>query len=178
MIRRIFNLFRVFRRGEDGTASVEFVLVFPAFMILFVSAFELGLMMTRHAMLERALDMTIREIRLNTAVTPTHDQVKRMICNGAGIIPNCMESLKLEMIVLNPRDWADFNTRADCVDVDQPFAPVRSFSSGQQNQLMVLRACSLFSPIFPTTGIGYHIPRQSGDQYALVSLSAFVMEPL
>lgn len=178
MIRRFLNMFRVFRRSEDGTASVEFVLVFPAFMILFVSAFELGLMMTRHAMLERALDMTIREIRLNTAVNANHEQIKRMICNGAGIIPNCMDSLKLEMIVLDPRDWTNFARRADCVDVDRPYAPVRNFENGQQNQLMILRACSLFSPIFPTTGIGYHIPRQSGDQYALISLSAFVMEPL
>ncbi len=178
MIRHLLGHMKRFPRDELGNATVEFVLVFPVFMILFVSTFESGLLMTRHVMLERALDMTVREIRLNTSILPTHEQVKRLVCNGAGIIPDCMNNMRLEMVVIDPRAWVDFPRVADCVDVDEPYLPVRTFEPGTQNQLMVLRVCSLFSPIFPGTGLGSQLPRSSGDMYALVSLSAFVMEPL
>lgn len=178
MIYRLSSFLGRFFRNSDGTATVEFVLVFPAFMILFVSAFEAGLMMTRHAMLERALDMTVRAVQLNTATAPTHDQLKRMICNGAGILPDCMDNLRLEMVSIDPRDWQDFEREADCQDADQPYRPVRNFQNGQQNQLMLLRACSLFDPIFPSTGLGKQLSSGAQSQYALVSLSAFVMEPL
>ncbi len=174
----IKGVLRRFRRAEDGTATVEFVLVFPAFMILFLSAFEAGLLMTRQVMLERGMDMAVRRIRLETATTFTHNQVKRMICNAAGIIPNCVTNTKLEMTRVDPRNWVDVATVADCVDVNNPFEPVRTFQAGSQNQLMVIRACSLFKPMFPGTGLGFQLPRRTGDFYALVASSAFVMEPI
>ena len=178
MIRLIRKSLRRFRRREDGTASIEFVLVFPAFMILFLSAFEAGIMMTRHVMLERGVDMAVRRIRLETATAFTPLQVKTMICNAAGIIPDCLANTKLEMTRIDPRSWTDVPRVADCIDVADPFAPDRSFQNGVPNQMMVIRACSLFRPMFPGTGLGFQLPRKSGDFYALVSSSAFVMEPI
>lgn len=178
MINTLKNSFTRFLREEDGSPTVEFVLIFPAFMILFVSAFDLGMYMTRHVMLERGLDMAVRTVRLNTALAPTHVQFKAMICNAAGILPECMTNLKLELIVLDPHNWSDVATVADCVDVDEPFAPPRAYQTGTPNQIMAVRACVLAKPMFPATGLSVFIPRNSGDFYALVSTSAFVMEPL
>tara|TARA_B110000503_G_C7106733_1_gene396235 strand:+ start:292 stop:828 length:537 start_codon:yes stop_codon:yes gene_type:complete len=178
MMMAISRFLRRFRRADDGNATVEFVLVFPVFMVLFISAFEAGLMMTRHVMLERGLDMAVREVRLNTGAAPTHDQFKTMICQGAGIIPNCMENLKLEMRPIDPRNWSNIPSVADCVNTDEPFQAPRNYQTGAPNQIMIVRACSLFLPIFPGTGLGFQMPRQSGDFYALVSMSAFVMEPI
>ncbi len=177
MTRILARLFRRFRRDERGTATLEFCLVLPAFLILFVSSFESGILMTRHVMLERGLDMAVRAIRLNTTHNFTHTEVKRMICNSAAILPNCMTTLKLEMTPTNPRAWVDVQRAADCVDVQSPNAPVREFQNGQQNQLMVLRACALFKPLFPRFGLGSNLPHKSGNMYALISTSAFVMEP-
>ena len=168
---------RRFARCEDGTASMEFVIVFPAFMILFVSAFEVGISMTRHVMLERGLDMAVRAVRLGTADEIEYDELKTMICNGAGIIPDCMNSLKLEMDPIDPRNWTNIAVDADCIDSEEEINPVRTFNAGNDNELMILRACVLFKPMFPGTGIGFYLPRKSGDYYALVSSSAFVMEP-
>ena len=42
---------------------------------------------------------------------------------------------------------------------------------------MILRACSLFDPFFPTTGLGASIPKRSGGAYALISLTSYVVEP-
>jgi hypothetical protein len=44
--------------------------------------------------------------------------------------------------------------------------------------MMLIRACTVFDPIFPGTGIGQQLPRDaSGEGYLIVSRSAFVNEP-
>ena len=47
-------------RREDGTAAMEFVLVIPVIMMIFMASFESGLLMTRSIMLEQSVDMTMR----------------------------------------------------------------------------------------------------------------------
>lgn len=123
MIRLIHTFLRRFRRNEDGGPTVEFVVVFVPFIIIFAAAFEMGMMMTRHVMLERGLDMAIREVRLNTSVEVDEEALRTMICNASGLIPDCTNQLKLEMRPVDPRNWSNIPREADCVNVDQPFAP-------------------------------------------------------
>lgn len=177
-MNRVKTFLRRFRRSEDGGPTVEFVLVFVPFMVLAVSAFELGLLMTRHVMLERGVDMAMREVRLNTGNTVDEDDVKRMICNAAGIIPNCMTQLRLEMRPIDPENWSNIPRAASCTNVNDPFAPARNFTNGAQNQIMVVRACAIFSPMLPEFGLGYFLAQGPQGYYRLVSTSAFVMEPL
>lgn len=178
---------RRFRRKEDGGPTVEFVLVFVPFFILCVSAFELGLLMTRHVMLERGLDMAVRAVRLNTETPTSETNFKRMICNAAGIIPSCMEALRLEMIAVDVREAHDMGPTtvprgASCTDAADPFMParIRIYDNGAPNQVMVVRACGLFSPMLPETALGYFLSRMSPEDryYRLVSTTAFVMEPV
>lgn len=169
---------RRFRRAEDGTASVEFAIVFVPFMLLFVSSFESGILMVRHVMLERGVDMAVRAVRIGTLAPVTHTQLKTMICNGAGIIPDCMNTVKLEMRITNVRAWNDIPVAADCIDVNNPVLAPTVFQNGTADALMVVRVCALFKPMFPATGLGFYLPRKSGGYYALVSSSAFVMEPI
>lgn len=174
---RLRRVLRQFQRREDGTATIEFVLVFPVFMVLFVSAFELGLLQVRHTLLERGLDLAVREVRLSTSNPPNYVDLKKAICNGAMIIPDCLTNLKLEMVRIDPWVGVSVPRAADCVDRAQPVAPVRSYVTGATNDLMFLRVCSLFDPIFPMTGLGFQMPKQNGGAYALVSMSSFVSEP-
>ena len=51
-------------KEEDGTATIPFVIFLPFFLILVVSSLEMGLLMVRHVMLERGLDMAVRGLRL------------------------------------------------------------------------------------------------------------------
>lgn len=168
---------RHFHRDEGGNGTIEFVIIVPVFIVIFLSTFELGMLMTRHVMLDRGLDMAVRGVRLGTIEPLTHDTFKDAICEGAAIIPDCVNQLKLEMRPLNPRNWGNIPANVDCVDRDDPAVPARTFVTGVSNQLMVLRACALFNPYFPTTGLGASLPRQSGGAYALVSTSSFVIEP-
>ncbi len=176
-------LLRGFRRAEDGGPSVEFVIVFFPFVVLPVAGFEMGLLMTRHAMLERGLDIAIREVRLNTNDDVTEDTLKKAVCNHAGILPNCLTSVRLEM---RPIDLFHSGANADneipseasCVDISDPFQPARNFEAGVDNEVMIVRACGVFSPMLPKFGLGSFLADPDDGLYRLVALSAFVMEPL
>jgi Flp pilus assembly protein TadG len=164
-------------RREDGTATLEFAILFPAFVTIFLSSVEMSMITLRHAMLERGLDLAVRDIRLGTGSAPQHDDIKQEICDNAGLIPGCMQTLRLEMVEVNLRANVSIPSEVDCVDTSEEVQPVRSFVNGQENQLMILRACVKFDPIFPTTGLGKQLKTDNAGQSALVVMSAFVQEP-
>lgn len=177
LLARIATRFRRFAGAETGSATVEFVIIFPLFMTLFISSFESGMLMTRHVILERALDIAVRDVRLSTGEEYSHAELKQMICDRADLIPDCSNQLKLEMVARDPSSWVDLPQGVDCVDRSDPGLPSRNFQNGVSHQLMILRACILLDPFFPSSGLGLYLPRESGDAYALVSTSVFVMEP-
>ncbi|MGX9854302.1 TadE/TadG family type IV pilus assembly protein [Limimaricola variabilis] len=164
-------------RASEGAASVEFVLIFPVLMLVILSSFELGMVTLRQVMLDRGLDLTVREVRLGQITPVDHATVSASICNHALLLPDCASNLRLEMRPLDLRSWVTPPEQADCVDRADITVPLRRFTAGVENQLMLLRACSLFDPYFPTSGLGARLPRQSGGAYALTSASAFVVEP-
>jgi len=182
-IKSLARFWRFFRKDEDGSETVGFALVFFPFILLPVSGFELGLLMTRHVMIERGLDMAVREVRLNTGRPVNEAQFKTMVCNAAGIIPNCMTNLRLEMRPIDLRHTGSNATNqiprsASCTNLNRPFQPARNFTAGTANEMMVVRACGLFVPMLPEFGLGYFLSRMRGDgNYPLVSTTAFVMEP-
>lgn len=177
MIRRMAATLRRFWRAEDGNATIEFAITFPAVITIMLSGLELGFVTLQHAMLERAMDMTVREIRLGTGTAPQHDQIKDMICARAAFINNCSSSLRLEMIQVDPRAWTTIDPNPDCTDKSEEVQPVRNFVNGQENALMILRACAKINPVFPTTGLGKNMAKDSYGQYALTSTTVFVQEP-
>ncbi|MEN8917812.1 MAG: pilus assembly protein, partial [Octadecabacter sp.] len=161
-----------------------FALIFMPFLLIPVSGFELGLLMTRHVMVERGLDMAVREVRLNTGIPLTETQVKTMICNSAGIIPNCMVNLRLEMRNIDLRHTGSNASNqiprtASCTNLSNPAQAPRNYTNGTPNQMMIVRACGLFSPMLPEFGLGYFLSRMRSDgHYPLVSTTAYVMEPV
>lgn len=186
-IKTLGRFLRLFRKSEDGGPTIEFVLVFTPFFILAVSSFELGLLMTRHAMLERGVDMAVREVRINTGTDIDEDDFKVMVCNSAGLIPNCLTQLRIEMIPVDLRvaNGVSVNTvprDASCENLGTFNPALRSyqFTQGLPNQMMVVRACGLFSPMLPETALGWFLSRmdESDRYYRLVATTAFVMEPV
>jgi len=177
MIRRILDKLSAFRTNEDGNATLEFMLALPAFFLLFTSAYEGGVLSTRHVMLERGLDVAIRDVRVGVLINPTHASLTKRICEGASIIPDCESNLRLEMVSVNMRGFAPLGDEVACVDREDEGSPVLNFNTGLNNQMMIVRACALFDPMIPTNGLGKEIPKESGGAYALVATSAYVMEP-
>lgn len=174
---RLGRFLRRFRRDEDGGPTIEFVILLPMMLGFCLSTIELGILLSRQVMLERGMDIAVRDVRIGAMQPVRHDLLVAAICDAALIIPDCTNQLKLEMVRRDPRAWTTLRSEVDCVDREELGQPPEAFNPGIQNELMVLRACSLFDPFFPTTGIGGRIHRESGDAYALVATASYVVEP-
>jgi hypothetical protein len=177
-------IFRRFRRREDGVASLEFVLMVPAFLMIFMASFESGLLMTRFIMLERSVDIVVRDLRLGNYVfddTVTaqqkHEILKSAICDNTVMFSDCHEIMKLELRAIDKTSWGPLNTAAPCVDRTAEINLSGEINLGAENEMMLVRACAIFDPIFPLTGLGLRLHKDDSGGYALVATSAFVNEP-
>jgi hypothetical protein len=174
MIRR----WKKFWADTTGSVTVEFVLYVPFIMMLMLSSIELGMIMTRHVLLDRAVEASVREVRLGQLDPVNHDTLSERICEIMLGMPNCATDVRLELETLNPRNLTLISDDVDCVDRGDPEKPLRSqFDTLDSNRIAIVRACALFDPIFPTTGLGASIRKESEGAYALVSTSLFVVEP-
>ncbi|MGP3697486.1 TadE/TadG family type IV pilus assembly protein [Rhodobacter sp. NSM] len=162
---------------EGGTASVEFVLVFPIIMSIFFAAMESGLYMTRSVLFDRALDMAVRDLRVGLIEDPTLDKLKSAVCDQMTMMQDCATAIRIELTLVDTAIW-DFPTDAiTCVDRSKPIAPVLEPDYGVANDIMVVRACVPADAMFPSTGIAAGLPKDGKGGYYVVAYSAFVNEP-
>ncbi len=178
MIRRFRSLLGRTAREEDGNATIEFVLLFPIYLSFMILSIELGFITMRHTMIERGMDIAVRELRLGTGTAPQHDEIKDIICDNALVVLDCENSLRLEMEPANLFVFNSLDTEADCTDKEEEAKPVRSFTPGQQNQLMLLRACYKYDPLFPDEFLGSSLSTDASGQASIISMTAFVQEPI
>ncbi len=174
------NMFKFWHRAkaEDGNASVEFVIVVPVFLLLFVSIFELGMATIRTTMLEHGMDMTMRDIRLSTGQTISHDQIRDRICDRAGLLKNCHDSLLVEMVRIDRVTFDLPPIRATCIDKSPEAAlPVTTITNGGDSDLMFLRACFVVDPLYPTFGLGAMLKKDPAGNMQIVASSIFAQEP-
>ncbi|WP_170409101.1 TadE/TadG family type IV pilus assembly protein [Ruegeria atlantica] len=177
MIRKALAYAARFKRPEEGGVTVEFALWFPLYMFFILGVIEYSLVSIQKAMLDRSMDLVVRDIRLGINLPDFgHDSIKNAICDNMVVMQKCSENLQLEMIVQDPYAGVNLPLVPDCTDRAEEAKPVREFSNGGSNALMILRACAKFDPLIPTTAMGRAV---SGDD-GLVTLTAtttFVQEP-
>jgi Flp pilus assembly protein TadG len=177
MIRATLDRLRRFWRREDGTATIEFLILFPVFMAMTVTGVEMGVLSLRQVMLERGVDVTVRALRVGTMENPTFVKVRDSICDNAMIIPDCAGSLHLELRTISTANWTLPATAVTCVDRTSAIEPIVEFTSGQRNAFMLLRACAVFDPMFPTFGLSPRLPLDSSGGYRIIASTSFVNEP-
>ncbi|NNE78690.1 MAG: pilus assembly protein [Silicimonas sp.] len=153
------------------------MIVFPFFVGVFLSAFDVAMMNIRAVMLERATDTVVRAIRLSSGADLDYDVVMADVCNAAGLIPDCMNTLRIELVRLNGSNWNGLQHRPDCVARNNPIKPLVKFKNGQQNEMMLIRICAVVDPIFPGIGVGRTMPKDASGGYQVIATSAFVNEP-
>ncbi len=178
-MRRFRNWLRRTARSEDGTATLPFVIFLPFFLTMIVSSVELGMYMVRSVMLERGLDMAVRELRLGNWKNPDADGLRKRICNNALIMQNCAQNLLIEQRVVSKTTWEPLSSGPTCIDHSSlAMAPADHFEAGVSNDIMLLRVCLKVNPVFTTRPFGLKMGAIDGaGQYALVSVAAFVNEP-
>ncbi|WP_413716949.1 TadE/TadG family type IV pilus assembly protein [Silicimonas sp. MF1-12-2] len=180
----LVNKLKTYKDDQNGNATIEFVVLFPAFVFLFLTGFEAGYYMVRSMALERAVDVAIRDVRLgnSSGQVPGYAALKRRICEEVSVIPDCMQSVQVELQPVPNSPGAVASVAGDtirCVDRNAPPNTNQqgAYDAGSANQMMLVRVCALSEPLFPTTGIGVGMRVDGQGNYAIVTTTAFVNEP-
>lgn len=177
MMDRFRKRLRLFKRDEKGLAAVEFAMFLPIYLGLFFWAAELGIVMMKSVMLDHALDVAMRDLRLGTMVDPSQEKLKEEICARTTIIGNCMDQLMIELRSIPTNTWAMPNTPVTCVNNDEEIQPVVTFTPGRQHEIMLVRACMVIPVLFPSMTFGSYMTTDSTGGIGISSISAFVNEP-
>lgn len=194
-MKQQFSRFR--KDDEGGVSTLEFVIIAPVLFFLFLATFEAGWMMTRQMMLDRGVDMAMREVRLNLVPGISETTLRANICDEALGITNCDTNLRIEMRTMDEvntlypaaadgRNWP--HTDVKCQDRNvalDPLDDASSFDSNAPDVLMVVVACVMVDPLVP--GLGRLVPgltavndRLNDAQvrgYKMVASSAYKAEP-
>ncbi|MGF1551648.1 MAG: TadE/TadG family type IV pilus assembly protein [Paracoccaceae bacterium] len=178
------------RREEDGGPTIEFLVVAMALFGLLFFMLESGLFMVRSVMLERGLDIAVREVRLGRIGVDDETALKRSVCDGAFLIGDCVASINIEMHPVAGNDPSsgvgaflkdvDALPAAQCRDANNAPPAPNVFNAGGPHSIVLVRACLLVDPLFPGTGLGAGLIERSdrdGSVYALVKTTAFMREP-
>ena len=177
MTRIFIRALRRLLRRENGTATVEFVMAAPLVIFTFLAAFESGVYMMRYILLDRALDITIRDLRLGLIPTPALAVLKDDICDRMHMVSECTDVLKLEMFSVNTTTWAFPTAEMECIDRGQPISPVDEPALGTSNEIMLIRACLTADALFPTSKLAAGMQQDANGGYFVVAMSGFANEP-
>ncbi len=173
-LKRTFARFK----RDEGNATIEFVIFFPLMVSLLLSTVEIGILTIRQVLLEHAVDLTVRDLRLGNLNNPTQDSLRDLICERSALALNCSDSLLIELRPVSTVTWTPLSVDTTCKDRNNgDINPVVALVPGQSHEMVLIRVCAVFKPIFPTTKLGIHLSRDEYGGYAIVTSSAFVNEP-
>jgi len=163
--------------GDEGNATIEFVILFPLIMFIFFSSFEVSIYLTRAVLLDRALDLNVRLLRLGSLEPATSEELKARVCEDALIFADCPNAIMIELTEVSTETWNLPAGNMVCVDRDEDIQPVVEFDFGGLNDLMLVRACTVLDPFFGTTPYVMELPVDDTGGYIVAAASTFVNEP-
>ncbi|WP_420344561.1 TadE/TadG family type IV pilus assembly protein [Paenirhodobacter sp.] len=167
-----------FLRSESGAVTIPTVLWIPLFVMILVAAVELMLIEMRQVLLNRAVDITTRSLRLGSESLPSHETLKQQICTAIHFVPDCSENLAVEVFPINTDTWSLSNTNAPlCTDGTSSAVLDPEIETGGSNQLIALRACLKLTPMGSGDPLAMALQLDAGGRFALVAMTVFVNEP-
>jgi hypothetical protein len=174
----LMRRFRAFAVDERATATMEFVIVFPIAMLLFIAVAETGMILTRQVLMERSLDEAVRVMRLAQNLTLTPDAIEDEICANTSAIPNCETVLIVDVQVLEPYEFEVPEEDPLCVDRnDMEIRPANTFEQGTDNEMVLIRICAVVDRLIPFSGYGLNLTRDESGGMHMVATSVFINEP-
>lgn len=178
---RFLRMWRRWRDDESGVSTIEFAIVSPLFFMLLLMGTEAGVLMTRQVLMDRATDIAVRDLRLGRldADTPQerHALIRDRICENAIMVADCQTNLLLDLQPISTDVWDFPATPAACYDRVNNAAPLTTVMPGGANTLMMIRACVVIDPLFPTSRWGLNLPLDASGGYQMFALTSFVNEP-
>jgi Flp pilus assembly protein TadG len=165
---------------EDGSASIEFIAIMPLAVAILFASVEAGIITLRKTYLDRALEMTVRELRLGIIPNPSTAELRTRICNRMAMVENCASNLTLELHVRSASTASPMTVPSLtdlCINRTTSVEPVLNFQPGVANDLVLVRACLLQEIVFPTSESQLSVANTENSKYQLISTTAFVNEP-
>lgn len=168
-----------FLRREDATATMEFVILFPIIMILFIASFETSMIMTRQVMMERTLDQAVRILRLAQGLTISPNDIRDAICDNTAMLPNCTELLTVDLQRVDRATYAMPGDNDICATRGEETVahPSNTFNVGVDNDIMLVRVCLIIDRLVPFSGYGLNLTRDDSGSMHMTAASIFVNEP-
>lgn len=170
---------RGFRKTEDGAVTIPTVFWLPVFIMIMVASVELCVLTLKQTLLERGVAMSARILRLGIAELPTHDELKRSICNNIAFISSCMDNLAVEVFPVDKDTWtsAKSGQAVLCADGIDPGNVDPTIERGLGNQVMIMRTCLQVKPMEKFNPLSQALVKNANGRYALITTTAFVNEP-
>ena len=165
---------------QDGAVAVEFVIAIPFILSLFFGSVDAGISMIRQVMLDRSMDLTLRQVRLGNPDFDTSDELKASICDGMATVMSeseCLAGITIEMSSIDPANTAGLTATVKCVNREEDIIPAVAFTPGPPNKLMLVRTCIVSDPFIQLTGFFTGMPINENGEYVAVSRGVFVNEP-
>lgn len=159
-----------FVRDRRAAASVEFLFAFPIVFTMFIIILELCFLMARNTLLQQALDVTMREVRLGVIANPSVTALEAQVCDRMLMVDDCAASMVLEFTRVNTTTFTMPGPQAPCTRRSEEIRAARAgeiYDTGAENDLMVVRACLVVDTITPIWD----------DAFQLFARTAFVNEP-
>ncbi|ODT65503.1 MAG: hypothetical protein ABS75_31125 [Pelagibacterium sp. SCN 63-23] len=167
---------RSFGKDRSGAAAMEFALLVPMLLMIILATLESGWLMVQTIMLDRALDQTVRELRIGSLANPTQASMRQRICEQALVLSDCENRLSLELFRVQGTSGYPSDA-ARCINRNSPIAPVLRFTPGGRTEVMFVRACFVVSPLTPGIGLGLALPKDETGALRIIAKSGFVNEP-
>ena len=167
------------RRCAAGATAVELAFVLPIFLWLVGGIIETGWLMTKHALVDRAVANAARFVYTGAASTNedvTRASLEGFICEQSSVIANCAENIALELTVIDSFD-AIPETEAPCRESDVEIEPAVSFEPGASSEIVFMRVCVTTEVHMPLLGLGFAMAKTENGNHQFTSSLAFANEP-
>lgn len=174
---KAFRWFKDHARNDGGSSTIEFAIFFPMFAFILMGGYEIGYYNVSSSMLDRGLDMAVRDVRLGRMENVDVASLKERVCEYAIYVDDCQANIAIALEPVQAPSFVPPSSYAQCIDRSADVQPATVFTDGGENELMLVRACVLVDPIFPTTWLGAQLQSFEGSGVAMVSTAAFVNEP-
>lgn len=175
-----------FLRDEDGAVTIPALFWIVFYLFVLFSAIDMAVVFTKQVLLDRATEATGRIVRLSLQPKVDEEVLRNSICRHAGFFgKDCLQRVSVETFSVDKTNWSSSidNHPLRCVDfsdTDNP-PPAATLEGGAPNQLVLMRVCLRVKPMmiddFFAQAMLSASPLNTPGEFALVSTTAFVIEP-
>ena len=176
------KIFKRFGRDQQGAAAIEFAAVAPVFIALLLSMIEMGVAMTKIALLDNAVAQSSKFIYTGAATTgsPSQEEIEDFICKRAVLFTDCKKNITVEVTPVDDLTGASAGA-VQCTDSenDSEIKPSVAYTPGSGSQIAMLRVCITSKVFTPGLRYGLGIALKDTDtgRAEYVSMLAFMNEP-